>query len=167
MPVPDMSAIAAIVGSLNSAKEIAKSFVGLRDAAVIQTKVIELQTAILSAQKSAFSANAAQTALLEQVRQLKEEVARLKAWETEKQRYQLTELTPGVMAYALKEEMRAGEPTHYLCANCYQNGEKAFLQQETRTPGMARVQVCHKCGSELYVRGIRQPEHRGGPARRR
>jgi hypothetical protein len=63
------------------------------------------------------------------------------------------------MLYALKEGMEQGEPPHQLCTECYSRGKKSLLQREVRTPGMARVEVCHSCGSEYYVSGIRQPEH--------
>jgi NMD protein affecting ribosome stability and mRNA decay len=62
-------------------------------------------------------------------------------------------------AYTLKQGMENGEPAHYLCASCYHEGHKSIMQTETRSPGRCEVMVCHRCGSDLYIRGIRQPEH--------
>ena len=45
----DMGSIAALATSLQSAVEITKGMIGLRDATMIQVKIIELQGVILSA----------------------------------------------------------------------------------------------------------------------
>ena len=70
----DMTAITAVAASLNAAKEITKAMIGLRDAALIQGKVIELNSTILDAQSSAFAANDERSALIEQVRDLEKEI---------------------------------------------------------------------------------------------
>jgi hypothetical protein len=120
--------IATTLGSLKAALDIAKSFIGVRDATVIQTKVFELQREILSAQQSALSAQQAQFSLLEKIGDLEKQIADMKAWETEKERYQLTEVALRVFAYALKPKMGSVEPPHWICAACYQNGKKSILQ---------------------------------------
>jgi rubrerythrin len=120
--------IATTIGSLKAAFEIVKSFIGVRDATVIQSKIFELQREILSAQQSALSAQQAQFSLLEQIDDLEKQIADMKTWETEKQNYQLTEVAPRVFAYALKPGMGGTEPLHWICAVCYQNGKKSILQ---------------------------------------
>ncbi|NJO32439.1 MAG: hypothetical protein HC869_04220 [Rhodospirillales bacterium] len=55
MPI-DLGSIASLTTSLQSIVEISKVMKGLNDGAAIQTKTIELQSAILSAQASALSA---------------------------------------------------------------------------------------------------------------
>jgi hypothetical protein len=52
----DISAIAGTVSAIKGISDIAKAMVGLRDAAAIQAKVIELNSQILDAQTSAFTA---------------------------------------------------------------------------------------------------------------
>jgi hypothetical protein len=82
----DIAAIAGLVSSLKAAGEITKAMVGLRDATMIQSKVIELNGIILSAQSSALEANVAQFSLLDRVRQLEAEIAGLKAWDGDHRR---------------------------------------------------------------------------------
>jgi hypothetical protein len=53
---------------------------------------------------------AAQSALLDRVRHLEEEKAKLEAWEAEKQRYELANPERGFYAYILKPGMENGEP---------------------------------------------------------
>lgn len=149
------SEISTIMTSLRSAKDILEAMSNLRDAATLQSKVVELQGKILDAQGAAFSAQDARTALVQRVGELESEVARLEAWEREKQRYDLTEIRPGVFAYAVKDGMRGPEPAHHVCARCYEDGKKSILQMERRA-GAVDVMVCHRCGSELTVDGIRR-----------
>jgi hypothetical protein len=144
-----MSAISGAIASLNAAGHIAKGLLGIRDAAKIQAKVIELQAEILSAQQSAFAANSAQTALLTHIRQLETEVAEAKAWDTEKQRYQLSDVGLGSLAYTLRPEAQGAEPAHAICPGCYQKGKKSILQHDSELHfGLLR---CHECGAKLRV----------------
>jgi hypothetical protein len=161
----DAGSIASAIGSLKTAADIAKGFLDLKEAAAVQGRVIELQSAILAAQSSALAAQSEQMSQLEEIRGLKEKLRELEAWETEKQRYKLATMGRGITVYTLKEGMENGEPSHSICASCYNSGHKSPLQQEIRIPGMAHVLVCHDCGSELYVHGERHKEH-GQPRKR-
>jgi hypothetical protein len=104
---------------------------------------------------------------LERVGALEKEVAHFKAWDTEKQRYKLTELGARFVAYMLKEGMENGEPPHHLCAQCYSDNLKTILQSEDRVPGRCKVLHCHRCGSDLYLSGSPNPEHFKNRERRR
>lgn len=154
-----MSSIQAAIGGLQAAADIAKTMIGMRDAALIQSKTIELQSAILAAQSSALTAQSEQFSLIDRIRDLEENVRRMEAWETEKTRYELTDLGDGQFAYALKEGTQPTEPSHNICANCYNRAEKSILQFESRNPGRHKVLVCHHCGAEIFMTGSRGPEH--------
>ena len=80
----DITLIQSTITGLKLAGDIAKSIYELKSTSDIQGKVIELQSAILSAQSSALAANADQAAMVEEIRTLKEEIARVKAWESQK-----------------------------------------------------------------------------------
>ena len=134
-----MMGLSAFKGML----DIAKGLKDLNDATARNAVAIELQEKILAAQ-------AQQATLIEQVSTLEEEVTRLKAWDADKQRYELKEFAPGQFAYALKPEASGGEPAHQLCANCYNRGEKAILQSEMRNPGRHKVTFCQNCGTDLF-----------------
>src|ERR1700722_13211099 len=125
------------IGALKTAFDIARGLKDIDDATRRNAAVIELQEKILGAQSS-------QAALVERVGELEKEVSRLKAWDTDKQRYALTKLRDGVFAYALKSADDNGEPSHYLCVNCYQSGHKSVLQKE-KWPPVSVVLVCHDC----------------------
>ncbi|MPY74477.1 MAG: hypothetical protein GEU87_09455 [Alphaproteobacteria bacterium] len=162
----DIGTIAAAVSGLNTAREMTQALIGVRDAAVLNDKVIELQSVILAAQGNALTAQSEQFALLQQVRELEEQMARMETWDAEKEKYELKDVRSGVFAYARKEGMEPAEPPHHICADCYQNRQKSVLQKVTRMPGRAHVLVCQQCGSEIYTSGHWQPEHGGGRRRR-
>ena len=105
------------IGALKSAFDIANGLKDIDDAARRNAAVIDLQEKILSAQ-------AAQSSLIQTVSDLEKEMARLKDWEADKSRYELTELAPGIVAFSIRESMRNGEPFHRICANCCAKGKK-------------------------------------------
>lgn len=145
----------AVMGlsALKTAFDMTKGLKDIDNAVSRNAAVIELQENILTAQQ-------AQAALIKRIDDLEKEVARFETWEAEKERYKLTDLGHGMTTYTLKEGMENGEPPHHLCADCYNHGQKSVMQTETRSPGRAQVLVCHTCGLDLYVYGMRDPSHK-------
>ncbi len=124
----DMASIQAAVGSLKAATDIGIALLKLSTTAEMKAKVVELNTQILAAQASALAANSDQFTLLQEKRDLEAEIAGMKTWNAEKERYQLHPFQTGTFAYAIKAAMQNGEPPHYICAACYQRGHKFILQ---------------------------------------
>jgi hypothetical protein len=100
------------LGAFKTMFDMAKALKDINDAAIRNGAVIELQEQILSAQ-------AAQSALIDRVRDLEEKVAGFETWETEKKRYELKLLGGGSYAYMLKKEERGVSPPHWICAHCF------------------------------------------------
>jgi hypothetical protein len=115
---------------------------------------------ILSAQQSAFAAQADQFALRDRIRDLEKEVADSKAWDAEKQNYELKPVGHvGALGYVVKKTVGSAEPEHFLCKNCYQEGCKSILQKEVQTPVISDVLVCPRCLMDIYLTGERRAEH--------
>lgn len=155
----DISSIQAAIGGLQAAGNIAKAAIGLRDANLLQNKVIELNGIIISAQSSAIDAKAEQFDLLERIRALETELGRLKEWNAEKQRYKLTSFIPGAVAYVLKQSEANGEPGHALCANCYERGVKSILQSNGSWTTHQHAFLCPACKFEQKTFGNPTPEY--------
>lgn len=153
----DVSAIAGMMTALKGAKDIATAMKDVRDGVILQEKVIELNGKILDAQSSAFIANDERTALIQKVGDLERRVADLETWNAEKEKYQLTDVGDGVVAYRLKEDMETGEAPHLLCANCYQNGKKSFLQATQELRMRRRVHLCPACKTEFVFSYVQPP----------
>ncbi len=141
------------ISALKSAFDLTKGLKDIDDRVRLNEARMELQEKILDAQQ-------AQATLLEKVSNLEKEVAQLKAWEADKQRYKLTEMKAGVLAYTLKEGMENGEPPHSLCTNCYASNYKSFLVSAHWNPGRCHVLVCNGCGWYGYLSGMADPAHK-------
>lgn len=154
----DIGSVAAMSTSLQTAGEILKAMVGLRDGVMMQGKIAELQTVILAAQSAALAANVSQFALLDRVRELEKEITDMKAWDAEKQKYELKEISAGVFAYVLKCETEPCGPQHWLCTTCYQYGRKSFLQfRSIPKTGREDIFGCDGCKSQVLVDWTRAP----------
>lgn len=126
-----------------SMMDTVKGLKDINDAAVRNTVAIELQEKILAAQE-------AQSALVQQVRDLEKEVVSLKEWDAEKQKYELTEVSSGAFAYMLKPEACGSEPPHWLCTTCYENHKKSFMQGMGRTKkNDEKIFYCPRCKAEV------------------
>lgn len=145
----DLALITGTISGLKTAGDIAKSILEIKSISDVRAKVIELQSAILSAQSSALEANANQSALVEKIRTLEKEIADIKAWDTQKQRYKLISPWNGAFVYSLKESMSESEPPHWICANCYEGGIKSILQERGNPKTAFREFFC-KCGSIIH-----------------
>lgn len=154
--------ITTALGSIKAAYEVAKSLIGVRDAVVIQGKVAELLGQIAAAQESTLRSQERESALTRQVHELEQRIAEIETWDREKERYQLTELPPGVFVYAVKEEARGDEPPHKLCANCFQQKRKSLLNSGETINGLTRLH-CPSCGFKGRIGHFRAPPvERGG-----
>jgi len=147
-----ISLIQETVSSFKLISDIIKGILELKTSADVKAKVSELQNAVLSAQSSALAAQAQQTAMVEEIRNLKEEIARVKKWEKEKQRYKLISPWSGTVLYALKKESSASEPPHWICTKCYEDGRKSILnpQKKAIAKYFSHVYVCPVCKSEYF-----------------
>lgn len=154
----DMIAIQQAVTGLQAAKNIVQALIGIHDAGVIKSKVIELQDAIMTAQSGALNAQMNQFTMLNRIRDLETQVTQMETWRAEKERYELTELGTADsrrFAYSLKSDVASPEPPHQICANCYNQGKKSILQHETLFPGRSDVLQCHACSATIYLSGGR------------
>jgi hypothetical protein len=148
--MPDMTTIGVVISSLNAAVNITKAMKDVHDATILDSKVFELQRAMLDTQSAVFSVNEERSALIERIGALEKEISDLRQWETEKQKYELKALDPtGVYAYARKVISGDAEPHHFICANCYQNGQKSILQATTQLAMRKRIHVCPRCKNEI------------------
>lgn len=141
--------IAAAVTGIRSALDITKAMIGLRDAEAFRAKSIELQTVILESLDKAIEARESYAAQLDQIRALEAEVARLKAWDAEKQRYELKAVGQGAFAYVLKPEERGTEPPHWLCPNCFHEGKKSFFQTAMKMELRRLIFNCVGCKAAI------------------
>jgi len=155
--MPDMTAIAQAFGALKALKDIGEAMIGLRDASAFRERQIEFQQRIIDAQSAISAVQQENAALTERIRHLEKEINNLKAWEGEKQRYELQSLGNGnSFAYALKTMEQETEPFHYICAACYQHNKKSILQIMPTSEVSIHLSIpdkyqCPECKAEVVV----------------
>lgn len=145
----DITAIAAASTALKNAYEISKAALGLRDAALVQGKIIDLQREISAALAGAIEAQTEHMAMLQRIGELEKELGRLETWETEKQKYELQPLGYDCFAYMLKPDARSSEPPHWVCAHCFRNRRVAEIVQNTFIQGEGHRYVCPSCKNRV------------------
>lgn len=152
----------AITDPLKAASDLAQGMMDLRDTVKLGSVVIKLNAEILAAQRGALAASQSEAEMVEEIRALKAQVVSFETWETEKKRYQLHELPPGVFVYTLKQDMAGDEPMHHICQTCYQHGKKSILHATEPTNGMHHLN-CKACGADLRVGHFSAPALARGP----
>jgi hypothetical protein len=154
--MPDLIAISQGFNAVKATTEIVKTMLGLRDSAKLLENTVKLNLEIISIQNALFDAQKEQTALIQTIRDLEEKITKFEAWETEKNRYELAELTAGSFAYILKAGEPGSEYPHYICTTCYHRGKVSILQIMPRnvastTLGKPLMYRCSECRSEILA----------------
>lgn len=124
----DIAFIAQAFTSLQATANIAKALIGVRDQAMIDAKLIELNQSLITAQGNVMQAQSEQSALIQEVCDLKQKIMDMENWRNEQQRYQLISPWAGGFVYALKESCKGADPPHWICQQCYEKGRKSVLQ---------------------------------------
>ena len=140
------------IGLFKSMLDIAKGLKDINGAAIRNTAIIELQETI-------FTAREQHAALTERVSELKKEVTHLKAWDAEKEKYELIEVSTGAFTYMLKPDARGSEPPHWLCTTCYQDHKKSIIQGMGKKPGNRdeKIYRCPSCKAEFMTHWFVSP----------
>ena len=160
--------IGASIGGLKAALDIAKGLNALSDAVALNDAKIALQGAIIEAQSSLLAAQEAQTTNLKRIDELEQKIVRLKDWSGERQRYDLTAIDRGAFAYMPKPGMEDGKPAHWLCANCFEQGQKSLLQfkgsgEASKGRSDEALYGCDACKASLRVHWRRKPTYPSDP----
>ena len=140
----DIGSIAAAATSIKTIADIIKTLGKMKSIPEVQTAIIELRNEIISAQSNALIAQSEQATMIQKISDLEKEFADMKAWEEEKQRYQLVSPWNGCVVYALKEQCKKTEPPHWICTKCYEDGRKSILNQHHKPSAFIEF-ICPVC----------------------
>jgi|GEM_PF-544424 len=109
---------------ISIAKKVRDSLRGAPDAA----KQDEIVSLLGTLSEKLLQVQVAHLELVDRLHQTETALRATQAKNDEAQRYQLTRLSMGGFVLALKEGDPKGEPFHYLCHACYEQGQKFILQ---------------------------------------
>lgn len=139
-----------IMSPLNAAGDTLQKLIETRDLVKFGDDLRKLLAEVIAAQRAALTAQANEQTMAEEIRQLKEKVRTLEAFNTDLEKYELVELAPNVVAMARKETAQSAAPSHYLCADCAANGKIHHLQQHESGPYYDEYR-CNGCGFKIGI----------------
>ena len=154
--------VSKTLATLQSAYGLAKDIADLEETHAVKMQIGELLTQILSAQESAIRSQERETALTRQVHDLEDRIREMETWSRQKERYQLTKLPPGILVYEIKEAARGDEPPHYVCAKCFEQQKRSFLNSDEPNLGTTKLH-CPSCGWEDRIGHWQEPQIHFGP----
>jgi len=158
----DLQAAVTLATNLKPAVNLAQALLDLIGSGKGKREAVELYGQIYAAHQSALAAQVAQSALLKEKQELEQQLASLKNWESEKQRYQLTDIDGTAFVFAHKPGMEGDEPPHWLCEKCFRDGHAETLQlkgfiEQMGMQGLRARWRCNDCGGEILVSRSRRP----------
>ena len=147
----DLSAIQTLGTSLKAALDIAKGIREAKSSTETESKVTELQAALLETQILAISATNAQVELQKKVGELEEQLKAANEWGEQESRYALVSpWRSPAQVYALKEESASEEEApHFLCPHCFHNRKRVILNPTK--PDHRTSVVCPSCTATVYT----------------
>ncbi|CUJ01102.1 MULTISPECIES: hypothetical protein [Achromobacter] len=134
----DFSLISGTVTTINSALDLGKAALGLRDANKLAAVVAEMNDKLLNAQQSLFTHNAQLMALQQEHLKATKELAEVKEAIAQRGDYTLVGIGNGFAAYRKNptpEDSESADPSaahfeHYLCQVCFDGpGQRKVLMQ--------------------------------------
>ncbi|MGV8939072.1 MAG: hypothetical protein ACOH2J_18280 [Allorhizobium sp.] len=150
-------------GLLKSVADLAKSIkeVGGRDepgskeiidaaAEALRDKVSELHDKYLELQQAALSMVESNASLVEKNRTLNEELAQLKKFDADRERYERVSLTLNTFAYRERGLHGSADTQPLLCPNCFDAHKKSYLSFKEYAPRSNEMK-CTSCGTSVHV----------------
>jgi rubrerythrin len=161
----------AALTSIKNTYDLASAALSLKESTKRDLALAEILPKLLDAQRAANEAVQQETALFEEIYQLKEEIRQLKALRSQMEEYERKRFFPGSIAYVPKESHGNASPAHYACANCYEDRQRIISLQPTGLLGPRRhaMQRCPSCkleieiGPEMSGDDVASPERSSGP----
>lgn len=147
----DISMFSAISGGLQQAYGTAKGLLDLKVSAEVTLKVSAIISQLGELSGKLMEAQLAHVACQQRAMDLEKEVADLKAFEAQKERYELKELAAGAFAYSVRPALQGEEPAHHLCCHCFLKGVKSILQSQGYKDHSNWLK-CPACAAEISLR---------------
>ena len=137
--------ISAAIASAKIALDIAKTAKSLSNYNELVSAFSEVNTKLVDATVVALASLDKQSSLSSEISELKEKLRNIENWESQMKRYRLHELPSKALTYAMNPGMEDGQPPHYLCTTCVNQGKKTILQPKENTL------FCQLCKSNIFI----------------
>ncbi|WP_250483278.1 hypothetical protein [Caballeronia sp. GaOx3] len=150
----DVQTLSAALSSARTAFELVRSAAALRDDAKITAALEDLQNRIIDVQNTALQVQEKISSLLDEKQALKDgkrelsaRIAELEKQRSERESYDLHELSEGVFVLAELNSSKTGRSPHYLCQPCMDNAAKKGVLKRAQV-AYEYVLVCPICKND-------------------
>lgn len=147
-----MTDIMAIGGGIAAVKNLVDLLGKLADGVSTQQAkaMSQLYDSVLDIQQQLLTAQNREYELLARCRALEEEIAHTRDWQAEATRYVLRSVDGGVVRQQkAKDDSR--NPPHWLCANCFEEQKRSYLQRDPKIVDGRHVWNCPRCTTAVLV----------------
>ncbi len=136
-----------IIKTIATARDVIKQIIDLKSETDKLKIENELNNIISSLHDAYFELQNKYSDISEKYRQIKKELTNISEWEDEKKQYELFEPKSGVFVYVRKENTETGKPNPWLCANCFENSKKSYLQADIED-----IYICNNCITSVHIK---------------
>ena len=140
---------ATLFASAKTAYDIAKGISALNTDVERNQAVSKILEVLLSVQNDALLMKEKHSLFLTEIDNLKKKISEFEKWSEIESQYDLKEIAAGVFVYAYKKTDKAIEPSHWLCAKCFNTDKKKSIFQRFSHNSHGVHYKCHTCGSEI------------------
>jgi DNA-directed RNA polymerase subunit RPC12/RpoP len=140
--------------SLKTATDIVKTLLALREATQFNSQLADLLSAVVEARLQTLAIHESHTSISSRVKELEDEIERLKSWKADAGTYEAMEVASGLFAYVSNDNLQTMQSAQKLCSNCFHKQVKSFLQQASEDH-RTRSLSCQSCKSKVVFRGYK------------
>jgi len=152
--------IATTLATAKGATDLVSAILSASKNAAVTQKAAELTSVIISLQSDILSMQSEYQSVLQERDEWKTKAQRQEAWERTKSKYQLFSPSEGSFVFASIENNEIEEPSHWLCANCFNKEIKSFLQLIKKTTEGFLYQCQNKdCEAKVLDRNNKLSPH--------
>lgn len=137
---------------LKTASDLVKGFNSMQKEIAVGDIKIELNNIILALQANTSSLNEKYNSLVYRKDELEKEIANLKDFKSQKDKYVLSEITTGVIAYIPKDEKDRVSSNHWFCQNCLDNSQTFCIYQVKGKHSMDIDYHCPACKNQFTTK---------------
>ena len=112
--------------------------------------ISQLYSSVWEINHQLLAAQIRESEVLSRCRALEEQIAHAKDWQGETARYVLRSLDGGVVRQQ-KGNRASGDSPHWLCANCFEEQKKSYLQKDPKIVDGRHVWKCPRCSTAVMV----------------
>ena len=137
--------VVTVIKALRVLRQLAKDL-GNGD---VQNQIADVYDMVLDLKDAEIAGREREARLIHRCEELKNDLARVNDWETEKARHFLRQIGDVASVYMPRPSVDIPDP-YWLCANCFEDRQKSYLQPGT-WDAVGRPWTCPRCSATFTL----------------